>query len=175
MNEFFQNNREKFDTESLSDFHKEAFLDKLNAQRRKEYRYRISSIAAVVVLLILSGVFLRQEIVSTDIEDSSMFCYQNLPEGMSEEIVNADFFYKNRLYALQKECLNQIPVSHFMARIDYISHMGQYYDSRCQLYEKLEQQPDNQALQTALIRQYQMVEQQQNVLVALLSKQNSLN
>ncbi len=175
MKTYFEQNREKFDTESLPENHINVFSEKLYKQKRLHKRFQLTSVAAAAILLILSGYFLKQEIQNSSIDHEFVFCYQALPEAVSEDIQNADVYYARNLIKLQKECLSAIPASHFMARIDYIQHMGQYYNSRCELVQKLESEPDNQALCSALIRQYHVVEKQQSALAELLRKQKVLN
>lgn len=175
MKTYFEQNREQFDTERLPENHFDVFSEKLHKQKRLHKRFQLTKVAAVAILLILSGYFLKQEIVNSSIDKEFVFCYQALPGSVPEDIQNADLYYAKNVIKLQKECLNAIPASHFMARIDYIQHMGQYYNSRCELVQKLESEPNNQALYSALIRQYQMVEKQQSALAELLRNQKMLN
>ena len=82
MNEYFKNNREQFDNETLPEGHREVFLNKLKNYRRKSFRIRNYSIAAVFGLLIMSGLLIRQQAAGTPAEGSFILCHQQLPEGI---------------------------------------------------------------------------------------------
>lgn len=173
MKEYFKNNKEAFDCEQLPENHFNDFMDKLNKSNKHKHTLRWWAVAAVVCLLIVSGIVVNKEFQEIDVNYVPVqfvdVCHTDLTNSVTPALFRANSYYDNRISDIYKDCFMKIPITNMIERYKYAMTIRKYYADRCDLYNRLENDPNNPYLHAALIKQYQVVEEKQSILSSMLN------
>jgi hypothetical protein len=162
---YFEENRLKFDVEKMPDGHENRFMKKINHRRRVSKMYLLSMAAGFLVLFVLYFVLVLQNNSSEKDFYSFDLCNSEMTNNVNDDILRADQYYSSKILSQQKIIFRSIPVYDFLSRMDFIEQIVVFNTSCCQLYEKLNDDPNNKRLQFALISGYQFVEQRQELVI----------
>ncbi|MFO7880803.1 MAG: hypothetical protein R6V52_12270 [Bacteroidales bacterium] len=163
---YFHNNKESFDNQKLPDGHALRFSQKLRRQHRALQIRRLSGIAAAIAVLAVTALIFNHQ--QTDAGQWN-FCEANVSSKIPRDIQLADTYFKREMYEHSLQVFSAIASTNPDGKRKYLQSLSNYRQHRCELYSRMEDNPENPRLHAALLQQYQMAIQQQSKLIQMLN------